>query len=69
MDANFAAELGMLRGHFSEANRLDDLRVFHRGDQARREPARRKIPMTPIMREEALAAFRAWRDQPGRIEY
>jgi tRNA(Arg) A34 adenosine deaminase TadA len=38
-------------------------------EELRREPARRKIPMTPIMREEALAAFRAWREQPGRTEY
>jgi tRNA(Arg) A34 adenosine deaminase TadA len=38
-------------------------------EELRREPARRKIPMTPIMREEALAAFRAWSEQPGRIEY
>jgi guanine deaminase len=31
--------------------------------------ARRKIPMTQIMREEALAAFRAWEENPGKIPY
>ena len=29
----------------------------------------RKIPMIQLMREEALAAFRAWRDKPDKIEY
>ncbi|MGO8983363.1 MAG: nucleoside deaminase [Terriglobales bacterium] len=31
--------------------------------------ARRKIPMVQIMREEALAAFRAWEENPGKILY
>jgi tRNA(Arg) A34 adenosine deaminase TadA len=30
---------------------------------------RRKIPMIQLMREEALAAFRAWEDKPNKIEY
>ncbi|MBI3663952.1 MAG: nucleoside deaminase [Acidobacteria bacterium] len=29
----------------------------------------RKIPMMPLMREQALAAFRAWLDTPGKIPY
>jgi len=29
----------------------------------------RKIPMIQLMREEALAAFRAWKDKPDKIEY
>jgi len=29
----------------------------------------RKIPMIQLMREEALAAFRAWEDKPNKIEY
>jgi len=29
----------------------------------------RKIPMVQLMREEALAAFRAWKDEPDKIEY
>ena len=29
----------------------------------------RKIPMIQMMREEALAAFRAWQDKPDKITY
>jgi guanine deaminase len=31
--------------------------------------AQREIPMIQIMREEALAAFRAWEEKPGKILY
>ena len=31
--------------------------------------ARREIPMIQMMREEALAAFRAWDAKPNKIEY
>jgi tRNA(Arg) A34 adenosine deaminase TadA len=31
--------------------------------------AEREIPMIPMMREEALAAFRAWEHHPGKIPY
>ncbi len=31
--------------------------------------AQREIPMIQMMREEALAAFRAWEDDPGKILY
>ena len=31
--------------------------------------AEREIPMIQMMREEALAAFRAWEQQPGKILY
>lgn len=31
--------------------------------------AERRIPMIPLMREEALAAFRAWEAKPDKIEY
>jgi tRNA(Arg) A34 adenosine deaminase TadA len=31
--------------------------------------ARREIPMIQMMREEALAAFRAWETKPDKIEY
>jgi hypothetical protein len=31
--------------------------------------ALRKIPMIQMMREEALAAFRAWENKPNKIEY
>jgi guanine deaminase len=29
----------------------------------------RSIPMTPLMREQALAAFRAWQEKPNKIPY
>jgi tRNA(Arg) A34 adenosine deaminase TadA len=29
----------------------------------------RKVPMVQIMREEALAGFRAWENKPNKIEY
>jgi len=31
--------------------------------------SKRKIPMVQMMREEALAAFRAWENKPNKIEY
>ena len=31
--------------------------------------AQRKIPMMQMMREEALAAFRAWQQKPDKIPY
>ena len=31
--------------------------------------ARRQLPMTPLLREEALAAFREWQAKPDRVEY
>src|SRR6201981_3219838 len=31
--------------------------------------AERGIPMFQMMREESLAAFRAWQDQPDKIQY
>jgi guanine deaminase len=30
---------------------------------------RRSIPMIPMMREQALAAFRAWQERPNKITY
>ena len=33
------------------------------------DPQQRKIPFVPLMRDQALACFRAWRDQPDRINY
>lgn len=32
-------------------------------------PQQRKLPFVPLMREQALACFRAWQDQPDRINY
>jgi guanine deaminase len=31
--------------------------------------SQRKIPMIQIMRDEALAAFQAWKNKPNKIEY
>jgi guanine deaminase len=31
--------------------------------------AQREIPMIPLMREQALAAFQAWEEHPGTIHY
>ena len=31
--------------------------------------SQRKIPMTQMMRDEALAAFRAWENKPNKIAY
>jgi guanine deaminase len=30
---------------------------------------KRSIPMVPLMREQALAAFRAWQEKPNKIPY
>ena len=32
-------------------------------------PEQRKLPFIPLMRDAALACFRAWADQPDRINY
>jgi len=34
-----------------------------------RPVAERSIPMIPMMREQALAAFRAWQEKPNKIPY
>jgi len=34
-----------------------------------REPTKRKIKMTQLMRQEALAAFKEWQDMPNKIVY
>ncbi len=45
---------------------FDDAFIFREIAQ----PARlRKIPMVQVMRDEALAAFRAWLDKADRIQY
>jgi len=48
------------------AAQFDDAFIFREIAQ----PARlRKIPMTQTMRDDALAAFRAWLAKPDRIRY
>jgi len=45
---------------------FSDSLIYHEISQPH---ARRKIPMIQLMREEALAALRAWKDKPDKIEY
>jgi guanine deaminase len=45
---------------------FDDSAIYREIAQPR---ARRKVPMIQMMREEALAAFRAWEENPGKIPY
>ena len=50
-----AAEAG-----FDDAAIYEQLAVPH---------AQRRIPMVQVMRDEALRAFRAWREKGDRVEY
>jgi guanine deaminase len=45
---------------------FDDSLIYH---EIAQPYSRRKIPMIQMMREEALAAFRAWENQPNKIAY
>lgn len=45
---------------------FDDAFIYQQLTMA---PEHRKIPFVPLMREEALACFRAWREKPDRINY
>jgi len=45
---------------------FDDSFIYREFAQARDE---RSIPMVPMMREQALTAFRAWQDKPNKIPY
>jgi tRNA(Arg) A34 adenosine deaminase TadA len=50
----------------ASAAQFDDAFIFREIAQ----PARlRKIPMTQVMRDEALAAFRVWLDKADRVRY
>jgi len=39
------------------------------GQELQRPPAERSIPMTQMMPEEALAAFRLWERKPDKVKY
>jgi guanine deaminase len=56
--ANFAADASEIG--------FDDSFIHQELAQPR---VRRAIPMVQMMREEALAAFRAWREKPNKIPY
>jgi guanine deaminase len=45
---------------------FDDSFIY---EEIARPHERRRIPMTPLMREEALAAFRAWEEKPDKTSY
>ncbi|HEV3308347.1 MAG TPA: nucleoside deaminase [Candidatus Sulfotelmatobacter sp.] len=45
---------------------FDDSLIY---SEIARPHSERKIPMIQIMREEALAAFRAWENKPNKITY
>jgi guanine deaminase len=45
---------------------FDDSFVYH---EIAQPLSQRKIPMVQMMREEALAAFRAWREMPDKTGY
>ena len=48
------------------ANGFDDSRIYR---ELALPPSARSLPMTQMLRNEALAAFRAWEDKPGKISY
>jgi len=56
---------GALAKDASEAG-FDDSAIYQ---QFAMEHSRRSIPMVQMMRQEALAAFRTWADQPNKIRY
>jgi hypothetical protein len=43
--------------------------MIRRSIEIGQPPTTRTIPMTQTMREEALAAFRAWEEKPDKIRY
>ena len=45
---------------------FDDAFIY---DEIQKDPAARQIPMTRVMREEALAVFSAWKIQPNKKPY
>jgi guanine deaminase len=45
---------------------FDDSRIYR---EFALPPAARSIPMIPMLRPEALAAFRAWQEKPDKIPY
>ncbi len=52
----------------SDASKIgfDDSFIYREIAQVLRK---RSIPMVPMMREQALAAFRAWQEEPNKIPY
>ena len=45
---------------------FDDAFIY---EELQRPPKSRRIPMIPFMREESLALFAAWKQQPNKTQY
>lgn len=45
---------------------FDDAMIY---EELKRAPESRRIPMIPLLREEALAVFSAWKNNPDKISY
>ena len=45
---------------------FDDAFIY---EELQRPPQSRRIPMTQLLREEALAVFMAWKQQPNKTQY
>jgi tRNA(Arg) A34 adenosine deaminase TadA len=45
---------------------FDDALIY---EELQRSPETRRIPMIQLMREESLAIFAAWKQQPNKTEY
>lgn len=45
---------------------FDDAFIY---DELKQSPAARRIPMKQLLRDEALAVFNAWKDQPNKTLY
>jgi len=45
---------------------FDDAFIY---EELRRPPESRRIPMTQLIREESLAIFAAWKQQPNKTQY
>jgi guanine deaminase len=45
---------------------FDDALIY---EELQRPPGSRRIPMIPLMREESLTVFAAWKQQPNKTKY
>ena len=45
---------------------FDDRFIYR---ELQKDPAERSVPMTQLMHDEALQAFRDWRDSTGKVRY
>ena len=45
---------------------FDDAFIY---EELKRAPESRRVPMIPLLREESLAIFSAWKNKPNKISY